>query len=66
MHSPLRECCGAKGKGLTFLTVLGYLDILMEKQMTLGPYLTTITQRNSRRSADMNWEGKTLKLPGGK
>lgn len=45
---------------------LGYLDILMEKQMTLGPYLTTITKRNSRRSVDINWEGKTLKLPGGK
>lgn len=54
---------GQSGKDSRFKMALGHLDIHMEKQMNLDPYLTPVTTLNSGRSVDINWKGKTVKLP---
>lgn len=66
MDSPLiydDATVGQRGKGGPVNVALGYLDIHMEEQMALSPYLTTVTKLNSRRNADTHWKRQNLETP---
>lgn len=55
--------CKVEEKGLSFQNGADHLAIHMEKPMPRSPYLIPVTKLSAKRSVDINWKDRTLKLP---